>query len=50
MKEKTSALFVDADGKCAHKNMEVDRKKNLKSSSIKYVYCPVILRESHKQK
>jgi hypothetical protein len=31
-----SALFIDAEHKCVHKNVEVDRKKTLKSSNTKY--------------
>jgi hypothetical protein len=28
-----SALFIDAEWKCIHKKLEVDRKKTLKSSN-----------------
>jgi hypothetical protein len=36
MKEEgsCSALFIDAERKCAHKKVEVDRKKALQSSNI----------------
>jgi hypothetical protein len=31
-----SALFIDAEGKCVHKKVEVDGKKTLKSSDTEY--------------
>jgi hypothetical protein len=41
MKQNCSELLIDAERKCIRKNVEVNRKKTLKSSNIKHIKLPV---------
>jgi hypothetical protein len=43
---KLAALFLDAEWKCVHTNMEMDREERLISSNIKYLTVHYFLRKS----